>query len=104
MAKQVKKEATPRDVTFIPSKKAIVSLHDFMFDPPHLTIEAGTTVVWRNDQPDATHNVKADDGSWDSGDLVSGQSFSHTFDQPGTYPYHCRFHEGMGMKGSIAVQ
>lgn len=108
MAKQEKRatasQAAPRDVTFIPSGAATVSLHDFRFDPEHLTISAGTTVVWTNDQPDTTHNVKSDSDVWDSGSLNAGQSFSHTFDQAGTFPYHCRFHESMGMKGSIEVQ
>jgi plastocyanin len=48
------------------------------------------------------HTVTSDTGVWDSGTLATGQSYSHTFDQPGTYPYHCAIHPFM--KATIIVQ
>ena len=47
------------------------------------------------------HTVTADDGSFDSGRLDPGEQFSQTFDQPGTFTYHCGFHPEM--QGSIVV-
>lgn len=71
-----------------------VSIIDFAFEPAELTVAMGTTVTWTNDD-DVTHTVTADDGAFDSGNLPSGETFSHTFDEAGTFPYHCEIHPGM---------
>jgi len=70
------------------------------FEPSTLTIRAGETVRWFNDDA-LPHTVSASDGSWDSGNLAPGQSFERRFDAAGTYPYLCRYHPGM--IGTIAV-
>lgn len=41
------------------------------------------------------HTVTADDGSFDSGTLVGGQSFTFTFTKPGTFAYRCTIHSQM---------
>ena len=71
-----------------------VSIQDFFFDPGQLTVSPGTTVTWVNDGQ-APHTTTADDGTWDSGTLRPGEDFSFTFDQPGTYTYHCSIHPDM---------
>ena len=73
------------------------------FEPASLTIAKGTTVTWRNSSQ-MVHTVTDDPGkasnkadaalpsgaqAWDSGNLNPGQTFSHTFDTPGTYNYFC---------------
>jgi plastocyanin len=71
-----------------------------------MTIPAGTTVIWNNDEQ-AKHTVTADDGLFDSGDQALGESYSFTFAEPGDYPYFCRYHGdvgGVGMAGTIHVQ
>lgn len=73
---------------------ASVDIAGFAFDPSSLTIEAGSTVTWTNSDA-ATHTVTSDDGTFDSGDLANGESFSFTFDEPGTYTYHCEIHPDM---------
>jgi plastocyanin len=79
-------EATPAE--------AAVSISGFAFDPNALEIAAGTTVTWtNNDGP--SHTVTADDGSFDSGTMANGASFSFTFDTPGTFTYHCAIHPNM---------
>lgn len=78
----------------------------FLFLPSALTIPAGTTVTWINDER-AKHTATADDGAFDSGDQSLGQSYSVTFGQPGVYPYFCRYHGdvgGVGMAGTITVE
>ena len=40
-----------------------------------MTIEEGDTVVWTNDDSEP-HNVTADDGSFDSGSMGTGDTFS----------------------------
>ena len=77
----------------------------FLFLPSAITIPAGATVTWINDER-AKHTATADDGSFDSGDQSIGESYSMIFAEPGTYPYFCRYHGdvgGVGMAGSITV-
>ena len=71
-----------------------VSIQDFSFSPGQITVAPGTTVTWVNKGPSA-HTTTADDGTWDSGTLQQGEDFSFTFDQPGTYTYHCSIHPDM---------
>lgn len=73
---------------------AAVTIRDFEFEPDTVTIRAGGTVTWMNEGP-STHTVSADDGSFESGDLARGATFSYTFEQPGTYSYHCKPHPFM---------
>jgi LPXTG-motif cell wall-anchored protein len=80
---------------------ASVSARDNFFAPPSITIQVGGTVTWSNDGQVA-HTVTANSGSFDSGNLNPGQSFGHTFSQPGTFAYYCQYHQGM--KGSVTVQ
>ncbi len=87
--------ATGEDVT-----EMAVDIADFAFDPDPLEIPVGTTVTWTN-QDTAPHTATADDGSFDSGRLDNGGTFSFTFDTPGTYPYHCDIHPRM--TGTIVV-
>jgi len=71
-----------------------VNISGFAFDPPDLQIAVGTTVTWTN-QDSAAHTVSADDGSFDSGQLAQGATYSQTFDTPGTFTYHCANHPNM---------
>jgi plastocyanin len=77
-----------------------VSIEDFFFSPANMTVAPGTTVTWVNNGQ-APHTSTADDGTWDSGTLQPGKSYSFTFDQAGTYTYHCTIHPNM--TGTITV-
>ncbi len=81
-----------------------ITIKNFAFDPPALTVKAGTVVTWvNNDQ--APHALASDTGSpaaFLSDTLSPGASFTFTFTRPGTYPYHCSIHPSM--KGTILVQ
>lgn len=77
-----------------------ISVVDYAFEPESVTIAAGTTVTWRNDS-DRPHTVTADDGSFDSGRLDPGETFSFTFAAPGVFAYQCGFHPDM--QGTIEV-
>ena len=77
-----------------------VKIASFAFDPPTLTIQAGTTVTWTNEDS-AAHTVVADDNSFSSKNLSKGDTFSFTFAQAGTYTYRCGIHASM--KGTITV-
>ena len=78
-----------------------VEIADFEFAPEEITVPAGTTVVFTN-QDSAAHTATADDSSFDTKELGKGDSAEETFDDPGTYSYYCRFH--VFMKGSIVVE
>jgi plastocyanin len=71
-----------------------VTIKDFEFGPKTLTVNAGDTVTWTNQGPTG-HSTTAKNGSWNSGVLAQGKSFSHKFTQPGTYQYFCEPHPFM---------
>ncbi len=78
-----------------------VSIANFAFSSSDITVTKGTTVTWKNNDG-VTHTVTADDGSFDSGSLTPGKSFSHKFDSTGTFTYHCNIHTMM--TGKVTVQ
>ncbi|MFZ3077633.1 MAG: cupredoxin family copper-binding protein [Candidatus Aenigmatarchaeota archaeon] len=79
-----------------PSSNA-VTIQNFAFSPATLTVKAGTTVTWTN-QDSATHTVTSDSGAFDSGQLSNGGSFSQTFNTAGTFDYRCNNHPLMTAK------
>ena len=74
---------------------AAVSIEAFAFTSDDLTIPAGTTVTWTNDEGAVAHTTTSDDGLWDSNTLEPGEQFSFTFEDPGTYTYFCSIHPSM---------
>jgi plastocyanin len=78
-----------------------VAIRGFAFDPPATSVAVGSEITWTNADP-APHTVTADDGSFDSGPMDPGRTFSATFDQPGTIPYHCTIHPTM--TGAVTVE
>jgi amicyanin len=73
-----------------------VRMSGYTFTPRALTITAGSTVTWTN-QDTAPHDVKTTSGpqSLHSPMLDKGGSWSHTFTSPGTYRYLCTVHPDM---------
>lgn len=76
-----------------------VIIKNFAFAPNTMTIKAGTTIVWTN-QDSAPHIIKFD--SFESDTLPNGGSYEHKFDTAGTYDYFCSIHPSM--KGQIIVE
>jgi plastocyanin len=90
---------SPSDKT--PSGAAI-KIDDRSFDPENISIAAGVTVTWTNND-DVPHVVVSDDNKiFKSETLHTDDHFSFTFTEPGTYNYHCSIHPKM--TGKIAVQ
>ncbi|MES2430312.1 MAG: plastocyanin/azurin family copper-binding protein [Bacteroidota bacterium] len=82
-----------------------VNILDDSFSPSSLTVAKGTAVTWKN-LGASEHTVTSDTGSeLDSGTMESGDTFTHTFNTAGTYPYYCIFHgsPGSGMIGTVIV-
>lgn len=81
----------------------VVPIADFAFLPAELHVHAGQTVTWVNCEDNATsHTTHANGEEWSSPLLAPGQSFSHTFDQAGTFDYHCDPHPFM--TGRVVVE
>ena len=78
----------------------IVKIIDFSFQPTEITINAGESVTWINQQ-DVVHTASADDITW-SVKMIGGQNMTKKFDAAGEYPYHCAIHPSM--KGKVIVK
>lgn len=74
-----------------------VVIVDNDFEPAALQVEVGQTVTWVW-EGDGEHNVVGDDFE---STLQSSGTFTHTFDEPGTYDYTCQPHGGMD--GQVVV-
>ena len=71
-----------------------VSIQNFAFSPGNITVSAGTTVTWTNNDQEA-HTVTATDHSFSSQPLSPGDNYHFTFTKPGTYHYLCTIHPFM---------
>ena len=76
-----------------------------LFDPPAILVDVGTDVVWEWTGEGGTHDVTEVDGAFES-ELTeeAGHTFSHTFEEEGTFRYVCSPHEGVGMKAAVVVE
>jgi halocyanin-like protein len=76
----------------------------FAFDPPAVRIDPGTTVVWEWTGKGGSHNVVAEDGSFESALTgAAGHTFEQTVKSEGVVEYACVPHKPMGMKGALVV-
>jgi plastocyanin len=89
----------------------VIELSRLMYMPKTMEIKAGTTVTWTNAEPishtvtsgmptgvDAETSLRSGeepDGTFDEELPEEGDSFSFTYDEPGTYAYYCDIHKGM---------
>jgi plastocyanin len=84
-----------------------VNVADSLYEPETITVQLGDTVAWNNTGA-IPHTVSANDGSVESGNMNSGDGFAHTFNQPGTFEYYCKYHavkgSGIGMIGHVVVE
>ena len=71
-----------------------VIIRGFRFEPESLSIVAGDTVEWRNEDI-VPHTSSALDSSWDSDTLQPGQSWRLVPAFRDSAPYHCRLHPTM---------
>ncbi len=80
----------------------MVEIVDFTFNEASVTIPVGGSITWTNSDS-APHTATAMDRQvLQSGTLNQGDSFTQTFDTPGTYEYFCEFHPNMS--GTIIVE
>jgi len=95
-----------------------VSMKNRMFTPETLTIKAGETVEWINDDEDVHQVISGKDlqdpslaKPLDGGTLLPGQYYIFKFEKPGKYPYMCVIHWSLqsitgkgGMIGEVVVE
>lgn len=74
---------------------------EWKFVPQELDIAVGDSVTWDLTDAQISHSATADDKSFDSGLIPPGSTWTHTFDTPGEYMYHCEPHPWK--KGVIRV-
>ena len=75
----------------------------YKFVPADISVAAGTTVTWTNND-NFTHTVQFTDGGLPTEPMhmERGQSVSFTFASAGTFHYQCSLHP-QNMKGSVTV-
>ena len=110
----------PDDLQATPTVEALILDSDQgagqnVFSPAVVWVEAGATVTW--DSASGSHSatsyhpdtdgplrIPQDASPFDSGIMVEGDSFEHTFETPGVYNYYCQPHRGLGMVGLVIVE
>ena len=80
---------------------ADVNIENFAFSAPTITVAAGTTVKWTNND-DIPHTVRAVDGSFHSKAMDTADTYAFTFAKPGVYSYFCTLHPKM--VGKVVVK
>lgn len=104
---------TPGDAGMMPGDAGeqmvvTVQMRNNRFDPETIDVRVGQTIRWTNMDGEA-HTATSGASSMPADmpgqlfDLTAqpGQSVEHTVTQAGTIPYFCRFHEALGMEGTI---
>ena len=75
----------------------VVLVKDNVFAPKSVTVAPGKTVTWKFSGKSA-HNVTFDGFN---SKLMKTGTYTHAFDQAGSYDYHCTIHAGM--TGTVVV-
>ena len=78
-----------------------VTIKNFAFTPPIITVQAGTLVIWSNN--DGVQHTVTGTGAevFDSGHVMPNGGFGHTFNAAGNFPYQCNIHASM--HGNVIV-
>ena len=86
---------------FVQAAETEVNIDQFDFYPQRITVKAGTTVTWINED-DVPHTVASSSKVFKSKALDTADKFSFTFTTPGTYDYFCSVHPHM--TGAVVVE
>ncbi|MEI6478350.1 MAG: cupredoxin family copper-binding protein [bacterium] len=80
----------------------IMDIKDLAFANPDVTIKVGDSVTWTNKDSMAHTVTSSDGGPLSSSNLSTGQAYSFTFNEKGTFKYHCAIHPSM--TGTVTVK
>lgn len=76
-----------------------ITIAAFRFSGAETGAVGDTVQVTNSDS--VSHTWTSTDGAFHSGMLGSGETFSHTFEEAGTYPFFCQIHTEMS--GTITI-
>ena len=79
----------------------IVSITDSAYDPDIQTISAGRAIRFVNNGS-TKHTASADNGSWGTGTLNPGETFSRYFKTEGEFDFHCAYDSDL--EGTIIAE
>jgi plastocyanin len=88
------------------AEDGVVELRNISFDPETVTVQAGDTVTFVNSDI-VRHTVTSGppgdpDGEFDEDLPEQGDEAEITFDEPGTFEFHCDLHRNM--TGEVVVE
>ena len=92
---------SPMALGFLKGNREDISIKDGKFNPAAVNIVVNDSVEWTNDD-NRDHRIVADDGSFDSGKIKPGETFTFKFAKAGTFSYACALHPRE--KGKIVVK
>jgi plastocyanin len=95
----------PTNSGSVPPQVVTVVIRGFKFEPATVTVNAGDTVEWKNDDivpHTATEDSDPQKPAFDSGTIQTGAAWRYVARKKGTYNYICTLHPNM--KGKLIVQ
>lgn len=76
----------------ISQKSTTIEIKNIKFQPKGIRVKPGTAVTWVN-RDKVVHNVRQVQSAFLSPDVLNqGDTFTFTFNEPGTYRYVCTYH------------
>ena len=87
------------------TKIVTIAIREFKIDPEKVTVRAGDTVEWRNDDSvphTVTAEMRGDSVHFDSKAIANGASWRYIGKTRGKYTYTCTYHPNM--EGTLIVQ
>jgi plastocyanin len=101
------KGEVPDDLVVMDGSEVRVASLDNTFRVANIQVEPGTTVTWTNDGRNEHDVLPVDGGGWgvEVAQFQPGDSYQHTFDEPGVHRYYCSIHgtTTAGMIGTVVV-
>ena len=94
--------ASPTPSATKTSGEVRIAMEDNHFQPPSLSVASGAELELDN-EGDSPHTFTIDGQGIDTQVAAGGQDKITLDLAPGTYSFFCRFHQSLGMKGSITV-
>lgn len=94
--------ATSGSASASSAKPQAVTIADYSYKPAQITVAAGTTVEFTNEDSTPHTATSKQSGAFETGSIDTGKSAKVILEKPGTYAYFCAFHPFM--KGTIKVE
>jgi plastocyanin len=93
--------ATPTATMAQSTNMISVNISNFTFVPANITVTNGTMLTWTNNDT-VQHTVTSVTGTFDSGNINPGATYSYTFNQSGSFEYSCTIHPSIP-HGTVTV-